>query len=408
MTEHFTKPKIPDNEKERLEMLYSYQLLEDEQKKEFDEIVDLAAWICKTPISLITLVDSSIQWHKAKYGDIVDSVDREVSFCAHAINQPEEIMIIEDAHQDERFKTNPLVTGQPHISFYAGVPLVTEEGFPLGALCVIDSKPKTLKKSQIKALKTLSKQVLRLFELNRTVREMAEKEKQLEQNIENLEEYTGFIAHDLRNPFRNIELTVEVLLKKHGSELDEECNTYLRDIITESQDARDFIIDLLQYSKTINVVNHDAEIVDTNQVISRVMKKLAPSPSIVITCHDEMPQLYYPKVALRHLFGNLIENAIKYNKSSAPTIDINYQAIEDDHIFTITDNGTNIDEGLVNIINKLFSGDLSSDGKFIKSIGLGLAIVNKLASLMGGNIELITIPRGGNSFRISLPIQQAL
>ena len=126
------KPDILKNEKERLEALYSYQLLDKTEQKEFNDIVNLAAQICQTPISLITLIDTSIQWHKAKVGLEVKSLDREISFCGHAINQPDEIFIVQDATVDERFADNPLVTGDPNIAFYAGIPLVTEAGFHWG------------------------------------------------------------------------------------------------------------------------------------------------------------------------------------------------------------------------------------------------------------------------------------
>lgn len=161
------KGDIPENEYERLKALYSYDLLDDVEHKEFNDIVNLAASICNTPISLITLIDFSVQWHKARVGEIGKFVNRDISFCGHAINQPDEVFIVKDASQDERFSDNPLVTGAPFISFYAGIPLVTGDGFSLGALCVIDQEPRELNESQIKALQALSTQVVRLFELRK-------------------------------------------------------------------------------------------------------------------------------------------------------------------------------------------------------------------------------------------------
>ena len=401
MQRQFLIPESPSDEILRLEALYSYQLLDDLQKAEFDEIAELAASICNTPISLITLIDSSIQWHKGKFGDIDDTVDREVSFCAHAINEPDQIFIVEDTTQDKRFKNNPLVFEDPNIGFYAGVPLVTEEGFALGALCVIDNISRSLKTHQISALQTLSKQVIRLFELNRTVREMQEKESQLEQNIANLEEYTSFIAHDLRNPFRNIEVIAQLLIDKQADH--KESIDYLNDIIAESQESREFIVNLLKYSKSIHSFNHDAELVDMNGLINRIIQKISPPANFEIFVDENLTQLYQPRVALLHVFGNLIENACKYNENRNPQINIRHSVKDDDLFFYITDNGIGIETELLSIIKKLLDDKLESDGKFIKSIGLGLVIVKKLIDLMGGSISIQSIVGNGTEFTIRLP-----
>jgi len=265
-----------DNETDRLESLYSYQLLDDMEKKELDSIVDLAASICQVPISLLTLVDSSMQWHLAQCGDMGEGVSREHSFCSHLIDHDFSELIIEDTRSDARFHDNPLVTGPPHIVFYAGVPLITSDGYRLGALCVIDHKPKEINDAELNALRTLSRQVMHMLELHRTVREMRDKEEQLEQNIANLEEYTAFIAHDLRNPFRNIEIITEVMLRKHQNDLDQESLGYLKDIIGEAEESREFIQDLLRYSKSIHSFNKDAELVNTEELFSQILMKTRP------------------------------------------------------------------------------------------------------------------------------------
>jgi len=227
------RPDIPDNEKQRLEALYAYQLLDEIEQQEFNEIVNLAAQICQTPISLITLIDSNTQWHKARVGLDVKKISREVSFCGHAINEPDEIFIVKDASKDERFADNPLVTGDPNIAFYAGIPLITHDGYALGALCVIDRKPRQLEDSQITALQTLSKQVIRLFELRKLVKESDEKDAELNVKNEKLDE----ICHDLKSYLRKMEISAEVLKRKHENELDEESIGLLNSIQQEALDS---------------------------------------------------------------------------------------------------------------------------------------------------------------------------
>lgn len=162
----------PKNEKQRLKVLWQYDVLDTVPEEIFDELADLAAHICEAPIALISLIDEDRQWFKSKIGVTIGETSRDISFCAHAILN-NELLIIPDATRDERFKKNPFVTSAPKIRFYAGAPLITPDGHALGTLCVMDSVPRTLRSEQQQALSVLARHVVTQLELRRHARELA-------------------------------------------------------------------------------------------------------------------------------------------------------------------------------------------------------------------------------------------
>jgi GAF domain-containing protein len=163
-----TATETSSREENRLQLLRSYGILDTEPEEEFDEITRAASMVCGTPIATITLIDESRQWFKSRVG--LDSTEspREFSFCAHAMEHPEPF-IVPNAEKDPRFSQNPLVTGDPNIRFYCGMPL-RSDGQGLGTLCVIDRTPRTLTPEQMQILKVFSGAVLSRLQLRRALR----------------------------------------------------------------------------------------------------------------------------------------------------------------------------------------------------------------------------------------------
>ncbi|MCA9068843.1 MAG: PAS domain-containing protein [Planctomycetaceae bacterium] len=169
---------FPVDEHQRIESLRQCKVLDTENEKIFDDLTRMAARLCDTPIALISLVDTNRQWFKSAFGLEAKETPREWAICAHSILRKEPL-VIADASTDPRTSDNPLVTGPPHIRFYAGIPLESSDGLNLGTLCVIDEVPRTLSQDQLEYLKVLASQASSLLELKRTCYELEQKQHDL-------------------------------------------------------------------------------------------------------------------------------------------------------------------------------------------------------------------------------------
>lgn len=176
-------PAKPRNELERLASLEKYKFHSVYNSDEFNFLTELAAQISGCDISLISLIYEDKQWFLSHHGLAVSETPRDYAFCAHAILEPNQILTVENALEDKRFSDNPLVTGDPHIRFYSGIPVFDGDGLPLGTLCVIDKESRQLNDNQIKSLRKIAEQVQKLFELQKLRVEEKKRSRESELNL---------------------------------------------------------------------------------------------------------------------------------------------------------------------------------------------------------------------------------
>ena len=185
-------------EEKRLEALKKAKLLDTPKEAKFDSVIFLASEICETNIALFSIVDEKRQWFKSKLGLDVEQTDRSISFCGHTI-LTDDILEVRDTLKDTRFLDNPLVTGYPNIRFYAGAPVLSTDGLPIGTLCVIDQKPMQLTPYQLESLKKLALKLGKVVAVREEMLHLQEQHLQLEKQREELKKYQSKIIKNLRD-----------------------------------------------------------------------------------------------------------------------------------------------------------------------------------------------------------------
>ncbi|MBT8223760.1 MAG: histidine kinase, partial [Eudoraea sp.] len=353
-------------------------------------------------ISLISLVDQDRQWFKSNHGLEAKETPKEYAFCAHAINNQDEMWIVEDSREDVRFNDNPLVTGEPGVIFYAGVPLVGADGLPLGTLCVIDKKPKELSPGQINTLNNLSKQVMNLLELRRTKALLERTVISLREKNDDLEQFAYKAAHDLKSPLNNISSTAELFTDCYKHALDEEGTTMLSFIQNASKKLKSLIEGLLEYSKSDAVLREIKEDVDLQELNNEICGLFSADADVSMTLLSDLKNININKAAIYRILINLVGNAVKYNDKDKVELQLAVTEGENMYEFHITDNGPGIEKKHQDYIFQIFQTLGTTDRFGDTGNGIGLATVKKLIEKMGGSIWLFSNPPNGCTFSFQL------
>ncbi len=396
------KPLIPLNEEERLKALRKYNLLDTLPEEDYDHITMLASVICDTPISTITLIDSDRVFLKSHRGLKGNSGERSTSFCAHAINDPHELMIVPDSRKDDRFADNPNVTGAPYVVFYSGIPLVTEEGYAIGTLCVVDSKPHELNDIQKESLKSLGRQLIRLLEL-RLKNQMLDKQKaDLEVYANDMEMFAYVASHDLKEPLRMVKSFNELLARKYSELLDDTAKKYIQFSIDGVERMNSLIDNLLLYF-TAGTLSKEKQNTDVNHVMKEILKLYETqilSGELKIS-FSTLPVIHISRMEILIVLQNLISNAIKYqDKGNVPEVEINCTTEGEFVQFSVKDNGIGIQrqnlEEIFTIFKRLHTRTAYG------GTGIGLSIVKRIVEQNEGKIWVESEPGKGSTFYFTL------
>ncbi len=379
-----------------------YQVLDTRPELAFDELTELASAICEAPISLISLLDGSRQWFKSAHGLAASETPIELSFCVHATQQPNELLIVEDATRDARFRENDLVTGDPSIRAYAGAALVSPEGVPFGALCVIDDHARDFTPFQRRSLQIIRDQVVEKLNLRRQAREHELAYVRLHAINAQLDQLTYVIAHDLKATLRHQNSFAQIILEDSGPELSREVHQNLKHIIESGDKAQELLVDLNDYVTAAQSAYGKEEEFIVEHVIRKLPALDAAGDSLAVHLPQGQTSVRGRLAATRRILQDLVCNAIEYNDSPHGNVWIEVDKRAEYILIDVIDDGLGVEARDRKRIFEAFQRGVNT-GVDPDKKGMGLTISLRLAESMGGGISLVPTDRRGAFFRVRLP-----
>ena len=403
-------PALPLNDKERIEALLGYCILDTAPEKEYDDITLLASEICQAPISSIGFIDEHRQVLKSNRG-LTDVSARETTFCNHVISSDEDIFVINDSRKDERFVDHPAVVNDPKVIFYAGISLVTRDGYALGTLCVVDNKPRELTKQQRILLKALANQVVKLLELRKSnmallavTKQLSERANELDYVNKELDSFSYTVSHDLQAPLRTISGFAKILSKTYGDKLDVNGMELVNMIDGNVVHMNQLIQDLLKFSKSGKAPLVKAE-VDMKQLATEVIHqiKLEKGEVKAEIIWQELKTAQCDRGLMKQVWANLLCNAFKYSsKNESAVVEIGMKKINDETFYYVKDNGAGFD--MTYCAPKLFGVfQRMHTAEEFEGTGVGLATVQRIVNRHGGRIFAEAKPNEGAAFYFTIP-----
>jgi signal transduction histidine kinase/CheY-like chemotaxis protein len=410
--------RIPDNEKERLQALLSYEILDTAPEVQFEEITRLAADYCDTPIALVSLIDESRQWFKSHYGLEASETHRDQAFCSHVI-LGQETMVVNDTLKDERFVDNGLVTNPPYIRFYAGTPLTTPDDYNIGTLCVIDKKARTLNEKQKFALEIMARIVMKELELRKSLNEQTKIEKQLRDAKQAAEdanaaksEFLSIVSHEIRTPLNAI-LGISYLLLEEEPKPDQIENLSTLKVSTES--LLNLVNDLLDFSKIeagkLILEKTRFSLHETMENIVKILSVKASDKGVDLNFNydNDLPIKFIgDPTRLSQIITNLLSNALKFTNKGEVLLTLKQIETSSSKAkiqFSVKDTGIGLTRQQGERIFESFTQAEGETTRKYGGTGLGLSITKKLINIMGSEIYVASEVGQGSNFFFTLDLE---
>lgn len=373
-----------------------------DREKIFDELTELACRLTHVPRSLISIVEKDEVWFKSQKGLELNSSKRELSFCSKVIASNEEVYVIEDARKIQSLENHPEVTAVDPIIFYAGVKLMSKEGFPIGAICVLDNKPHKLSEEDKNSLLMVGDLIQRQFELKKLNDELRKQADLLEENNEMVKSFAHTVSHDMKMPLANMVLTTDIVAKKYSASIDDSGKKYLSFIKDAAFGLSDYIGQILSHYESDTFLINDKEKFDIYTLLEGIQDMLAIPDDVDFQLPEDNLSLNINKSVLEQILFNLIANALKYNDKDTIVISVDAYEKENFYIFKVSDNGIGIAEDKKEEIFKMFSTLNIEDRNGKTGNGIGLSTVQKLVKKLNGFISVNSQLGKGTEFIITV------
>ncbi|PRP66438.1 GAF domain-containing sensor histidine kinase [Nonlabens agnitus] len=397
-----TAPR-PSNEKLRQQALEKYQILDSLPEDSYDDITRIIASICDTPIALISLLDNDRNFFKSKHGVELSEAPRDLSFCSHTIISDDDIMVVNDAREDERFIGNPSIEEENTV-FYAGVPLIDKEGFKLGTLCVFDGKPRELNKTQMDSLKSMAKHVTLLFEERLKNFELERIQEELKVKNQELKDFAGIVTHDLKTPLSHISMISQLLAADNKDKFSKDSMEYLKLLEEAGFNLSRYIDGMLHFYQSDELVSDELDDFNFKELVEDIIAMTGKDPSVKISYSPAEPTIIKSsKAALHQILLNLVNNSIKYGDKKTTRVSLDLFDHEDYYSISVSDNGRGIPEDKIDHVFNLFYTADNEDRHGNKGTGIGLATAKRLLNHLDGTFDIQSEVGKGTNITIFLP-----
>jgi signal transduction histidine kinase len=388
-------------EEQRLNALHQLQILDTDPEHEFDSVTSLAAMISHSPIALVSFIDAHRQWFKSRVGFEESETSRERSLCNEAL-QYDNMLEVEDVHNDPRFTNHPIKTYNPEIRFYAGLPIRTAEGYPVGTLCVADKVPRSLTVEERTALNTLASHIqqhVRMIEVEREFErrfhELRQQSTTQEQRYSMAVTLLSIVAHDVRGPLA----TIVALLESAPTpqDLGDDLGWILNEIHHQAQSARNLLDQVLSWARMVlngNVVQQPISIGTFIADIVRPLQSTFTRKGIVFDTDLAVQSIVADPNLVRFVLHTLLTNATKFTDNGAISVRVHCS----DEYTTLVVHDTQREQLFDWKWHRGKQGTREETGA-----GIGLLLLHDVVQAANGTISVQSEEMHGTTFTICLP-----